>query len=469
MKDYLNILNGTEPAFIQIAKYYRDRFLNGDIPTGTEFPSMRSLADLLGLPLNSFIQAIDLLASEGYVDKSRKKITVIYETKGDKKLFDWNYFIRRGDHYTKINTMTTMSEYIHAQVYGNKCFVNEEFGFTELYKSSLNKAADNLTELPYLIRQTGDLELLERIAGLLEERGIKATPDELMIVSNDMMSFYIIFMYLLSSKATILYSTPCRLSPFNMELFAHMHTASLKTDEKGILPDDLYTRIKRSTNPVLFIEPRCMWPEGQDTDPERMLEIAELCSRLSVPIIECDAMWENLVDDSTRPIKANDTAGNVIYNSSFFPLFNPADNFAFLAAPEPVIRRLSVIYSQINATSSYISQQLVLEILKNGAYLPFIEGFRKQLAERHEQTYALMDKYLTGLATWERPKNGIIVPITFNQDRNIFKMALDDTSCNWFPDVYCEDFDRKMLLLITSCTVDKLEEFIASLARKLKE
>ncbi|WGX74972.1 GntR family transcriptional regulator [Paraclostridium bifermentans] len=82
--------NSDKPIYIQIREEVIKSIANGELEIYESLPSVRSLADEIGINLHTVSKAYNLLKDEGYISIDRRKGAVINNLPVDKDINNFN-------------------------------------------------------------------------------------------------------------------------------------------------------------------------------------------------------------------------------------------------------------------------------------------------------------------------------------------------------------------------------------------
>lgn len=82
--------NSDKPIYIQIREEVIKSIVNGELEIYESLPSVRSLADEIGINLHTVSKAYNLLKDEGYISIDRRKGAVINNLPIDKDINNFN-------------------------------------------------------------------------------------------------------------------------------------------------------------------------------------------------------------------------------------------------------------------------------------------------------------------------------------------------------------------------------------------
>jgi len=144
---------------------------------------------------------------------------------------------------------------------------------------------------------------------------------------------------------------------------------------------------------------------------QRLLEWAE---RRNMLIVEDDPYGELYFEDvasasETRPIKADDRNGRVIYLSTFSKTLAPGFRVAWVAAPAPIVERFDTAKQSMDLMCGILDQRVVHQSIVRGvldrqaAPLRMLYRQRRDVMER-----TLRDQFGDRLS-WIQPKGGFFL------------------------------------------------------------
>jgi 2-aminoadipate transaminase len=189
--------------------------------------------------------------------------------------------------------------------------------------------------------------LLESIVGVLDARGIKASLDEVMVTSGSQQGLDLAARVLISPGDVVLVELPTYTGA--IAAFKNMQASlvGVKQDEDGINLDDLDAVLQREraaghTVKLLYLIPNFQNPTGLLLSLGKRQRLIEWAERRDVLILEDDPYGALYFDDvataaETRPLRADDGRGRVIYLSTFSKTLAPGFRVAWIVAPPALI------------------------------------------------------------------------------------------------------------------------------------
>lgn len=158
-----------------------------------------------------------------------------------------------------------------------------------------------------------------------------------------------------------------------------------------------------------LLVPNASNPLGSVMPDERKRQLAELAAARGVALIE-DDIYGDLHFGSLRPwpIKAFDTAGNVMLCSSFSKSLTPSLRIGFVAAG----RYRSAIALQKTITSGAtnpVTQHVLAEYLESGAYERHLRGLRRSYQHQVDSMRAAVSRYFPVATRIAQPQGGFVL------------------------------------------------------------
>jgi 2-aminoadipate transaminase len=104
---------------------------------------------------------------------------------------------------------------------------------------------------------------------------------------------------------------------------------------------------------------------------DRRLQLVEWAARRDVLIVEDDPYGSLYFEDvvaagETRPLKADDPEGRVLYLSTFSKTLAPGFRVGWMVAPPSLIDRFETAKQSTDLTSGILDQHVVYEAVKRG-------------------------------------------------------------------------------------------------------
>ena len=185
--------------------------------------------------------------------------------------------------------------------------------------------------------------LLESIIGVLDRRGITADISQVMTTSGSQQGLDLIARVLIAPGDAVLVEVPTYTGAIAAFRNAQCRLVGVQQDADGINLEELDAvcmreRAAGSRVNLLYLVPNFQNPAGILLSLDKRARLLEWAERRDILIVEDDPYGELYFEDvasagETRPLKADDRRGRVIYLSTFSKTLAPGFRVAWVAAP----------------------------------------------------------------------------------------------------------------------------------------
>ena len=284
----------------------------------------------------------------------------------------------------------------------------------------------------------GYTPLLDSIIGVLDARGITAPLEELMITSGSQQGLDLVARVLISPGDVVLVELPAYTGAISAFKNMQAELVGVKQDEDGINLEDLDEVLRRERKAgkrvnLLYLVPNFQNPTGLLLSLEKRLKLLEWAERRDVLIIEDDPYGSLYFDDvateaDTRPIRADDRQGRVIYLSTFSKTLAPGLRVGWMVAPATLIERFDTAKQSVDLMSGSLDQRIVHEAALRGVLQKLAPGLRDLYRRKRDVMEGALRRELGDRLTWPAPKGGFFLWATLPDgvdDNALLERALE--------------------------------------------
>ena len=261
--------------------------------------------------------------------------------------------------------------------------------------------------------------LIESIVGILAERWITATLDELLITSGSQQGIDLIARVLVSPGDVVLVELPTFTGGIAAFKNAQADLRGVKQDADGIGLDDLdavWLREARAgkTVKLLYVIPNFQNPTGLLLGLDKRRRLLEWAARRDVLIVEDDPYGSLYFEDvasaaETRPLRADDRDGRVLYLSTFSKTLAPGFRVGWMVAPRPLIERFETAKQSTDLTSGILDQHVVYEAVRRGVVDDLAPKLRALYRHKRDVMEQSIREELGDRLTWPPPRGGFFI------------------------------------------------------------
>jgi 2-aminoadipate transaminase len=182
----------------------------------------------------------------------------------------------------------------------------------------------------------------------------------------------------------------------------------------------------------IYVTPNFQNPAGLLMSRARRLALLEAARRHDLVILEDDPYGSIYFEDvttaaDTRPIKADDTDGRVIYLGSFSKVLVPGLRVAWMIAPREIAQKVELAKQATDICSSVFDQRIVHGAMERGVVDRIAPGLRAHYQAKRTVMEQALQSSLAGRVKWTSPRGGFFLWIELPKgvdDRELFERAL---------------------------------------------
>jgi DNA-binding transcriptional MocR family regulator len=400
----LNPDSGT-PLVQQVVDGLRALVIEGKLRPGTKVPSIRQLAESQRVSTSTIIEAYDRLVAEGFlVPRQGSGFFVRAATRGpfretEQSLrnarFDPLWFVRR------------VWEARSAEVTPGYGWVPDAW----LDDDAIRRGMRALSNRPSLHtagygNPRGLAALHRTVCDLLAEREIAAGPGQILLTAGASHALELVSQYLLRPGDTVLVD-----EPGYSVMMANLRNRGAQLVGVPWTPAgvdlEAFERLAAEHRPrAFFTNPRLQNPTGASYSAHTAHRVLQLADRHDFVVVE-DDVCAALDDAPPRSLAGLDSLQRVVYIGSFSKSISPTLRVGFIAAHPDAIEDITQIKMTTGLTSSELSEQIVLEILREGRYRKQTRVLRERLAQAQERTCRMLAR--AGMEVFCEPEAGLFL------------------------------------------------------------
>jgi 2-aminoadipate transaminase len=265
----------------------------------------------------------------------------------------------------------------------------------------------------------GHKPLLEAIAGIVGRRGIAASLEHLLVTTGSQQGVDLLARVLLDPGDVALVELPSYTGAITAFRNVRADLVGVRQTSGGIDLEHLEhvtARLKREGRRVrlLYVVPNFQNPTGLLLAQALRPRLIDWASRHDALVIEDDPYCELYFEDcttaqDTRPIKAADVEGRVVYLSSFSKTVAPGFRVAWLVAPAPLAQRLEIAKQAEDLCTASLDQRIVYETCRRGILEQQIPKLRRHYQGKRDVMVAALKASLGDTMTWPEPRGGFFL------------------------------------------------------------
>lgn len=478
--------NKNRALYLQVADHLRQQIETGEIASETRLPASRKLAKRLGVNRITVVNAYAELEAEGLVTTRVGSGTYVaeasdaLETASEHTTAEWQSPVSLRRNWSPGQMMAEMMRL--ARQPGVISFAAgtpaSEFIPVNQFRRALNDVLrrDGAEALQYE-EAAGYLPLRETIAKRLQDQGVQANPDHILITAGCQQAVDITLRVLARGENSgLVVEEPCYLGLLDLVTSRRITPVGLPMDEHGLQVNRLEQIILRHRPSLIYVTPSFHNPTGTTMPLERRQKLLDIAAHYGVPILE-DSTYDELYYD-TEPLptlKSLDTAGIVFHASGFSKALIPGIRIGYLVAPAMLYERVIATKQTTDILTSPLNQRALHAYLESGQFPKHLAQVREAYQSRRDRMIAAMKQYFPTEARWRCPLGGIYLwvemPTSGPTATELYLTAINYNVAFSIGSVFSASgsFAHAMRLNFATCDPDDIDEGIRRLGKAWKE
>ncbi|MFV9507879.1 MAG: PLP-dependent aminotransferase family protein [Oscillochloridaceae bacterium umkhey_bin13] len=402
-----------EPLYRQLATSVQQRIRSGALPPCTRLPTVRQLAQQLGVTRLTVHSAYAELQAGGWIEATVGKGTFVAER--IEQLVN-PPIAELGREPTPAGMLADLLRML--QLPGLSALARADPA-PDLFPLRNWQRASELTLTrggPSLMNYTspqGDPILRSTLAELVRLRGISAGPDELLITSGVTNGMALATMLLARPGSTVLVEQPTYLGLLTILAAQGVRAVGVPMDHEGLVVEAVEAALQEERPAFLYTIPTFQNPGGVCMSPARRAALLDLAERHRLPIVEDDIYGHLGYEcDPPRALKADDRSGLVLYLNSFSKDLMPGLRLGYVVATPTLIAELVRLRQAQDICSPPLTQRSLAYFIEQGWWHNHIRRMLPRYRERRDALLRAMERHFPIGVTWTRPRGGFSCWVT---------------------------------------------------------
>ncbi|GHD60135.1 GntR family transcriptional regulator [Thalassobaculum fulvum] len=371
---------------------------------GAQVPSLRRLAEALGVSKSTVVEAYDRLAAEGtitarpgsgfYVTRRTRPFSLAPLPKPAERAIDPLWIMRQSLDQHGMDRP------------GCGWLPTGWLPDAALRRAMRSLARDATADLAEYDSPLGFPPLRRHLADRLDARGIEAGPERILLADSGTQAIDLVCRFLLQPGDTVLLDDPCY---FNFQAILRAHRATVVGVPYTPAGPDLeaFARAAAEHRPRLYVTNATLHnPTGTCLPAAAVHRLLKVAEAHDMVIVEDDIFADFETEPAPR-LAAFDGLDRVIHVGSFSKTLSAAVRCGFVAARRDWIEGIADLKLAAVFGNGALSAQLVHRMLVDGSYRRHLDGLRGKLARAMGETARRLER--AGLTLWAEPRGGMFL------------------------------------------------------------
>ena len=403
--------NSDSPLYSQLYNKLKHMLEAGILLPDMKLPSVRSMAEILGINQITVVTAFKQLENEGYVYKKPGSGTfaadILMKTAQraeDGPLQDELYlqddlaFINNGIIKLDQNTINFASATPTPDLFP-----------VDNFKIVLNEVLERDKGNAFSYQGShGYYPLRESVSMLLKNSDLDFSLDNIQIISGAQQGLDLISKALLRQGDHIITESPTYTGAIALFKSRGARILDVQMDTDGPDLDILELNLKQHRPRIIYTIPSFQNPTGGSYSMEKRLAVLELAESYNCYIIEDDYVSDlDFEGRGYKPLKALDKYNRVIFIKSFSKIFMPGLRLGFMIVPSALTENLLTAKHITDISTSGLIQRAFDLYIRKGYWDKHFNFMYKIYKERYEKTTEALNRNLGSSFSFTGPGGGL--------------------------------------------------------------
>lgn len=409
-----------KPVYQQIAEQVNEAIVSGELRHGDKLPTIRALAEELGVNRDTVALAYDGLARARLVETTVGRGTFVRHSPTTPKTADQappplspvvdrllDFERSRPDYSARDGAVPLHSLIPDPSLYPLKAF-----------RRSLNRVLDEGgTELLSYGGHHGNSALREVIAARLRAHGVDTAAEQLVLCQGASQGMSLAMRLYAEPGDWVAVEEPTYHNVLGVLVGLGLRAAPVPMTEDGPDLDVLERTLARAEVKLFYTMPSFHNPLGTTTSLANRRALLDVATRLGKPVIE-DGFEMDLRYDGREvpPLAALDTNGVVVHLFSFSKSLFPGVRIGSICARGRALDGLLALKYTTDLSGVLVLQAAVADFVRRGGYDRHLENLRGRLRERRDVLLAALEAHMPEGTRWTRPQGGYQIWVELPED-----------------------------------------------------
>lgn len=317
------------------------------------------------------------------------------------------------------------------------------------YAEALAGEGTAATALQYSVSE-GYEPLREWIADDMASRGVRASPENIIITTGSQQALDFLGKLLLTPGDTALVGRPTYLGALQAFSAYEPRYDTIRPDQTNRTPDSYREAARQGTTGArvkfAYVVPDFANPTGETLPHAARTALLDLAGSLDIPVIEDTAYHPLRFEGVDIPtLQAIDVTrcgsldkSRVIYIGTFSKTVAPGLRIGWICASRALIRRLVLIKQASDLNVSVINQMVVHRLVADDRHAELIARARAHYRPKRDAMLAALQAHMPSGVNWTRPEGGFFVWLklpTGVSGASLLKRAIEEAKVAFVPGV----------------------------------
>jgi 2-aminoadipate transaminase len=292
--------------------------------------------------------------------------------------------------------------------------------------------------------------LKEFLANSMHKYGVPATPENVLLTNGSQQALDLVGRIFIDPGQYVLTGRPTYLGAIQAWKAYQGNFHTMRLDHDGMIVDEIehaYEKaVQDSGRPPAFIYvlPNFHNPAGTTLSWKRREKLAEIATKLDIPVVEDDPYGELRYEGEDIPPICTLIPERTVYLGTFSKTLAPGLRLGWIVCPKVLMRRFINAKQGCDLHTGTFVQFVANDICQRGYLKPHIKKIRSVYKERRDTMLDSLTEFWPEGASWTYPEGGLflwarvpesIKTMEFLQDRAVKEKVAYVPGVNFYPNL----------------------------------
>ena len=427
------------PVFVQISNQLGQLIRQGTLTPGQRLPGTRRAADLLQLNRQTVVAAYEEGRAQGWLESRAGSGTYVATHFPDSKpqlLTEEYKAVPPTDRVVNEwpGYLFEANAFLFRPVLVNPVGLHLDDGFPDVRLAPMDELSrayrsyfrwGNPQQHFGYNDTKGHPLLREQLSVYLNEtRGLRTTPDNVLITRGSIMGMHLTCQVLLRPGDTVVTGATTWAGAIMNIQKTGASVVTIPVDSSGIDVEALADVCRKQPIRMVFVTPHHHYPTTVTLRADRRIRLLQLADQYGFAVLEDDYDYDfHYLSRSILPLASADWSGMVVYVGSLTKSVAPAFRIGYVVAPTALIDELARLRRIIDRQGDPMLEFAVGQLFRTGEMK---RHFRKALRTYHARRDRFCDLLTTELRdalTFTKPDGGMAVWTLFDSAIDLERLA----------------------------------------------
>ncbi len=401
------------PLYSQLYDRLKQMVEAGILLPDMKLPSVRSMAEILGINQITVVTAFKQLENEGFVYKKPGSGTFVSDIvmKSAEKAESSSSPLH-DELYPQEDPTSISSEMISLDqntINFASATPTPDLFPVDNFKLALNEVLERDKGNAFSYQDShGYLPLRESVSGLLKNSDLEFSLDNIQIISGAQQGLDLISKALLRQGDHIITESPTYTGAIALFKSRGARILDVQMDTDGPDLSLLEYNLKQYRPRIIYTIPSFQNPTGRSYSMEKRLAVLELAELYNCYIIEDDYVSDlDFEGRGYKPLKILDKYNRVIFIKSFSKIFMPGLRLGFMIVPSVLTENLLAAKHITDISTSGLIQRAFDLYIRKGYWDKHFNFMYKIYKERYEKSTQALSRCLGSNFSFTEPGGGL--------------------------------------------------------------